>query len=190
MAYFNRDSRGGGDSRGPRQYGGGGGGNRGGFGGQRRDEGGERQMHNATCTKCGNECQVPFKPNGSKPIFCNNCFDRDARPTFGDKPAFGGGEQHSFAKPSFDRGNSPASSAGPSNASIEQLKTQLEIALSKLDRIIKLVSPTMTIEAVKEEPKAKKAPKFEATVAATPEVEAEVEVVAVEAKPKKRKAAK
>lgn len=34
-------------------------------------------MHRATCVECGNGCEVPFKPNGSKPIYCRDCFKRD-----------------------------------------------------------------------------------------------------------------
>jgi len=39
------------------------GGNRGGF---RRDFGGPREMHKATCSECGKECEVPFKPTEGK----------------------------------------------------------------------------------------------------------------------------
>lgn len=35
------------------------------------------QLHDATCAECGNECQVPFKPNGKKPVLCGNCFKKD-----------------------------------------------------------------------------------------------------------------
>jgi len=35
---------------------------------------GDKQMHKATCDECGNKCEVPFKPTGSKPIFCSDCF--------------------------------------------------------------------------------------------------------------------
>ena len=31
-------------------------------------------MHDAICSNCGKRCQVPFRPTGEKPIFCNNCF--------------------------------------------------------------------------------------------------------------------
>jgi CxxC-x17-CxxC domain-containing protein len=31
-------------------------------------------MHKATCSTCGNICEVPFKPTGSKPVYCNDCF--------------------------------------------------------------------------------------------------------------------
>jgi len=51
-------------------------------GGGRRDGGGRgrfgdrrpREMHKTTCADCGNECEVPFKPNGEKPVYCNDCF--------------------------------------------------------------------------------------------------------------------
>ena len=31
-------------------------------------------MFDTTCDKCGKRCQVPFKPTGSKPVFCSDCF--------------------------------------------------------------------------------------------------------------------
>ncbi|MBI2483724.1 hypothetical protein HYV71_00890 [Candidatus Uhrbacteria bacterium] len=33
-------------------------------------------MFSATCSQCGSACEVPFKPNGKKPILCDNCFKR------------------------------------------------------------------------------------------------------------------
>lgn len=51
---------------------------RGGFGG--RDSGrdsGRATMHQATCAQCGNRCEVPFRPTGDKPVYCNDCFKRD-----------------------------------------------------------------------------------------------------------------
>lgn len=156
MAFYNKGGSGGaGGSRGGfgggRKFGGGGGGNRGGFGGPRRDEGGEREMHTTTCNDCGNECQVPFRPNGSKPVFCNNCFKRDEAPRFEqrDRPA--------FERPRFDQGgfsNSKPAAAAPALGSDElaQMRNELKMMHSKLDRIIKLVSPVVTIEPVADEP--------------------------------------
>lgn len=46
--------------------------------GFRRNDG-PREMHKATCSKCGNECQVPFKPTQGKPVYCNDCFVRPKR---------------------------------------------------------------------------------------------------------------
>ena len=54
------------------------GGPRGGFGGGRgggfRRDFGPREMHKATCSECGKECEVPFKPSGDKPVYCKECY--------------------------------------------------------------------------------------------------------------------
>lgn len=44
-----------------------GGGRSGGFGG-------DREMFDATCSACGIATQVPFRPSGSKPVYCRDCF--------------------------------------------------------------------------------------------------------------------
>jgi CxxC-x17-CxxC domain-containing protein len=41
----------------------------------RRDQG-PREMHKATCAECGNECEVPFKPSGDRPVYCRECFNK------------------------------------------------------------------------------------------------------------------
>ena len=33
-----------------------------------------REMFTATCGDCGKECQIPFKPKGGRPVYCNECF--------------------------------------------------------------------------------------------------------------------
>ena len=35
---------------------------------------GPREMFSATCSSCGREAQVPFRPSGSKPVYCSDCF--------------------------------------------------------------------------------------------------------------------
>ncbi len=44
----------------------------------RRDSGrssyGQPTMHEVTCDKCGQSCEVPFKPTGGKPVYCSDCF--------------------------------------------------------------------------------------------------------------------
>ncbi len=44
--------------------------NRGGGGGG----GGRPEMHQVVCSECGKDCEVPFKPTGDKPVYCNDCF--------------------------------------------------------------------------------------------------------------------
>ena len=41
---------------------------------ERREFRKEVQMYSATCDKCGARCEVPFKPSGSKPVYCSDCF--------------------------------------------------------------------------------------------------------------------
>ena len=48
-----------------------GGGYGGGEGGYAR---GPREMHDATCARCGNQTQVPFRPTGARPVYCSDCF--------------------------------------------------------------------------------------------------------------------
>ena len=33
-----------------------------------------REMHKATCSECGQECEVPFKPTEGKPVYCKECY--------------------------------------------------------------------------------------------------------------------
>jgi CxxC-x17-CxxC domain-containing protein len=40
----------------------------------------ELEMHRVTCDKCGQECEVPFKPTGGKPVYCSECFRKTDRP--------------------------------------------------------------------------------------------------------------
>lgn len=35
---------------------------------------GPREMFEATCSNCGREAQVPFKPTSGKPVYCSDCF--------------------------------------------------------------------------------------------------------------------
>ncbi|MBI2658343.1 hypothetical protein HYX08_06655 [Candidatus Woesearchaeota archaeon] len=46
----------------------------------RRDFRKDVEMHTATCDKCGARCEVPFRPTGSRPIYCNNCFRKGENP--------------------------------------------------------------------------------------------------------------
>jgi CxxC-x17-CxxC domain-containing protein len=48
-------------------------GNGGGYGGYGGGYG-QREMFSATCDGCGREARVPFKPTGSKPVYCSDCF--------------------------------------------------------------------------------------------------------------------
>ncbi|MGZ6268012.1 MAG: CxxC-x17-CxxC domain-containing protein, partial [Candidatus Limnocylindrales bacterium] len=51
-----------------------GGGSHTGGGGGRGYSSGPREMFSATCSSCGREAQVPFRPSGTKPVYCSDCF--------------------------------------------------------------------------------------------------------------------
>ncbi|MBI5414947.1 hypothetical protein HZA38_05555 [Candidatus Peregrinibacteria bacterium] len=78
---------------------------RGGFGaGDRRPE-----MHSATCSECGNDCEVPFRPTGERPVYCSDCFksmnSSSGGRDFGRKE-FGGRDRGDRADRGGDRGRS------------------------------------------------------------------------------------
>jgi len=58
-SYRGRDS-----SRGNRDN------NRGGF---RSGNNGPKEMHKVTCSDCGIETEVPFKPTEGRPVYCRDC---------------------------------------------------------------------------------------------------------------------
>lgn len=55
-------------------YGGGYGNDSGGYGGGGGYSRGPREMFTATCSSCGKEASVPFRPTSGKPVYCSDCF--------------------------------------------------------------------------------------------------------------------
>ncbi len=98
------------------------GGSRGGFG---QAGGFDKQLFPATCAECGTSCEVPFKPNGKKPVLCRDCFKKD-----------GGGSEPSFAPraPSRSFGDKPSFSRASGTDS--NVAEQLKAINAKLDLII------------------------------------------------------
>ncbi len=41
------------------------------------------KMHKAVCSDCGYECEVPFKPNPNRPVYCKTCWVRRRTPITG-----------------------------------------------------------------------------------------------------------
>ncbi len=35
-----------------------------------------REFFKATCSDCGKECEVPFKPTEGRPVYCRDCFKK------------------------------------------------------------------------------------------------------------------
>ena len=123
----------GGENRGGGFRGGNGGGGRSNYRGGDR---GEVTMHKAICDECHKECQVPFRPSGDKPVYCNECFsskrvnddrgprkdfggDRGSRRDFNDRPA------PSFAKPALPTVDM-SKQLGDINAKLDRLLSAIE----------------------------------------------------------------
>ena len=43
-------------------------------GGRRDFDRPPREMHKVTCADCGKETEVPFKPDGTRPVYCRECY--------------------------------------------------------------------------------------------------------------------
>jgi len=126
------------------------------------------QMHKATCANCGKQCEVPFKPTGSKPIFCSVCFEkqggasrdsnsrRSGRSNYSDRtmfkatcekcgndcevpfrPAQG---KNVYCSPCFGKGG------GSEQSSVETNK-QFAVVNAKLDEILKALRSSQPIES-------------------------------------------
>ena len=37
---------------------------------------GPREMHKVTCSECGEETEVPFKPTEGRPVYCQECYKK------------------------------------------------------------------------------------------------------------------
>jgi len=109
---------------------------RGGFSrGGGRDSGSpafDKQVYKAICDKCRASCEVPFKPTGSKPIYCRDCF-RTIEGSESPRPKqFGKREYPGSRRPDNFRKSEYSESAKP-----DQFKRELEKINLKLDKILR-----------------------------------------------------
>ena len=90
------------------------------FGGYSSDRSNEN--HQTTCDGCHKPCDVPFIPNGKKPVYCRNCYKgKDTTTSFTGQP---------FSRPT----DFSADDAGSND-----LKKQFAILNTKLDRLISAI---------------------------------------------------
>ncbi|MEI7603810.1 MAG: CxxC-x17-CxxC domain-containing protein [bacterium] len=111
-----------------------------GNGNDSRDSGGDsfyksrfedKKMFTVTCDSCGERCEVPFRPSGDKPVYCNDCFQNK-----------GGNSDRNQDRSSQDR--SPKS---------DDNKEQFRIINEKLDKILKALDLESKTFRVKKEVK-------------------------------------
>ncbi len=135
-------------------------------------------MHKAVCGKCGKDCEVPFRPSGDRPVFCNECFDRNGnsdsrrsgganpgRSNFNDRPMYsavcdGCGSNCSVpfqprsGKPVYCSkcfGNRDDRGSKNTQQSNDQCKEQFAALNTKLDKILNILAPAIPEQTIVEE---------------------------------------
>lgn len=43
---------------------------------KKQESRGTRTLTKVTCSGCGGEAEVPFVPQGDRPVYCNDCFQK------------------------------------------------------------------------------------------------------------------
>jgi len=100
----------------------------------------DNRMYSAVCDKCGRDCQVPFKPTGSKPIYCSQCFEEQSGNSDRRRSSFRD-DRRSAPRNNYRRSYSPRSNnGGGNNQFLTNLTKKVEHLSSQLDQIIKLLS--------------------------------------------------
>lgn len=104
-------------------------------------------LYKATCTTCGNSCEVPFRPDGSKPVLCRDCFAaKNAAPTNAtNRDRFTPNELVGH-KPQRDYGAPVAPRSVPrDSADYALLVKQLSVVEAKLNQILDLIKASETL---------------------------------------------
>lgn len=142
----------------PKRFGNGGG-RPGGFnrGGGRPDfknrgDRGDKPMFDAVCANCQKTCQVPFRPNGNKPVYCNDCF-RSMRDE----------NEGSYSRPDVAprRDFAPAVQKPQADSRLDGISAQINALHQKMDKILAALNGNKTEvkpEVKKEEFSLDKAP--------------------------------
>lgn len=144
--YSDRNKGGGGYKRGGDRQNFGGRPSFGKFGG-RSD--GPKTMYKAVCAGCGKTCEVPFKPNGQKPVYCNECFSDQ-------KDEQGGGaekryEKRNFSEPRFPKVDRKEREYIKPASLNSDLKKEIDALNTKLDKIIDMMKQGIKPKAVEKE---------------------------------------
>lgn len=114
------------------------GGDRGYKGGAGKGFGRPLEMFQATCAACGRSCEVPFRPNGKKPVYCKECFAENGGPA--SEPR---NDRYAEKKPFAP--SAPTLRPEP-HREIGEMKRQIETLGRKLDKVIALLGDKVPAE--------------------------------------------
>ena len=136
------------------------GGDRGGKGGNKfgggKSGGRPSEAFRTDCTQCHKSCSIPFKPTPGKPVYCSDCFAK--KNADNDR---GGRNEHQKA-PRSERSPRHDRPQAHLNKEMIEMKRQLDVIESRLNRILDVISPPEapkeSVAEVKEEKVAAKKP--------------------------------
>lgn len=116
-------------------------GGRPGFGGGHRPSFGNRderrsEMFTATCDQCHKQCEVPFRPSGSKPVYCNDCFSSKKEDRGSDFDRREAPRKHFERDDGFSLDTAPKPRV--EDKRLDELKRQIDGISAKLDKLLHL----------------------------------------------------
>lgn len=125
------------------------------------------ELFDATCTTCNKPCQVPFRPDGTKPVLCRDCFaTKNASPAAGGFERLDGNnfQKRDDRKPEWSNDRKPEWNndrkfeAKPHNsgADVSGLTKQVASLEAKLNEAISLIKSLQTTHTPVAAPKAEK----------------------------------
>jgi CxxC-x17-CxxC domain-containing protein len=97
----------------------------------------QKEMYDAECNSCHQRCQVPFRPNGKKPVYCKDCYVQDTQNT----------------RTRFDsRSDRPTTvPSAQSDSRFDDLKRELATVNKNLERLIGIIEETNRAAALTKE---------------------------------------
>lgn len=112
------------------------------------DNDGPKQMYSSECSSCHKPCEVPFRPNGKKPIFCSNCFKRDNDHGGNGFSRDSRDSRSVYQKPDYSASRS-FDRAAPvqEDRRIDDLKRQVAALDAKVDTLIQLLGSSRIKES-------------------------------------------
>lgn len=122
------------------------------FGSREKD----KRMHIATCSECGETCELPFVPTGDRPVYCSSCFDKQ------------GNNSSKFDKFTSNRRDKFRFEDKRSNYGTKdnsELVSKISELVVKLDKLINVLTPKEkevkpVVKSVPTKPKVKKVSKL------------------------------
>ncbi len=102
------------------------------------------QLFTTNCTTCGKSCEVPFRPDGTKPVLCRDCFTTKNTSPTNMTPSRDRFTQNEYAgrrpERTYELRTAPVSTISTSTADIARLVKQLAVLETKVSQILESIS--------------------------------------------------